>query len=142
MQVQDLMSTDVVTVPADATIAEATDRLLENGVGSVIVVDSDDTPLGIVTESDVLQVALDTGDSLSDIDVRAVGHPSVVTTTPSRSISAVARLLAEEGVKKVPVMDGLELVGILTLTDIVWHLPALRQEATDIGAVREKWNPD
>jgi len=141
MQVRDIMSTDVVTVLAGATVADAVDRLLQNGVGSVIVVD-DGTPVGIVTESDALRVALDTGKPLADIDVRAVGHPAVVTTTPSKSIPTVARVMADEGVKKVPVMDGIDLVGMVTLTDIVWELPAIRQEQGDIAALREEWSPD
>lgn len=141
MQVRDIMSTDVVTVPAGTTVADAVDRLLDNGVGSVIVVD-DETPVGIVTESDALRVALDTGKALGDIGIREVGHPAVVTTIPSKSIATVARVMADEEVKKIPVMDGIDLVGIVTLTDIVWELPAIRQEHNNIATVREEWSPD
>lgn len=141
MQVRDLMSADVVTVPMDATVAGAVDRLLEADVGSVIVVDADDDPVGIVTESDALRVARETGKPLADIGVREVGHRPVVTTTPTKSIPALARQMTERGVKKVPVMDGLDLVGMVTLTDIVWHLSALRQEASAVEAVHEEWGP-
>jgi len=142
MQVRELMSTEVVTIPVDATVADAVDRLLAAGVGSVIVVDSDDTPIGIVTETDALTVARDTGDSLADIDVRAVGHRPVVTTSPDTSVHTVARRMAEERVKKVPVMAALDLVGIITLTDIVWHLSNIRQEQSDIAALRTEWSPE
>lgn len=133
------MSTSVVTVTATATVADAVDRLLAEGVGSVIIVDDDGDPMGIVTESDALQVAHDTGRPLADIGVREAGHPPVVTTEPSTSVLAAARLMAAEGVKKLPVMDGLDLVGIVTLTDIVWQLPTLRKEATDIADLRDQW---
>lgn len=135
------MSTEVVTVPLDATVADAVDRLLDNGIGSVIVVDSDGNPAGIVTESDVLRVARETGRPLGDIDVEAVGHGAVVTTTPSKSVATVARLMADEGVKKIPVLDGIDLVGMVTLTDIVWHLSTLRQELADAEALRDEWGP-
>ena len=141
MQVRDIMSTDVVTVGADATVAAAVDRLLDHSVGSVIVVD-DGTPTGIVTESDALRVARETGKALSDIGVSEVGHAPVVTTDPSRSVASVARRMTDEGVKKVPVMDGVDLVGIVTMTDIVWRLPELRQETSDISTLREEWSPD
>jgi len=140
MQVHDLMSTDVVTVTVDATVATATDRLLDAGVGSVIVVE-DGNPVGILTESDVLRAARDTGSPLGDIEVRDIGRRPVVTTTLSTAVTTVARLMADEGVKKVPVLDGLDLVGIVTLTDIVWALPSLRAETTAIEAVREEWSP-
>jgi len=140
MQVHELMSTDVVTVTVDATVATATDRLLDAGVGSVIVVE-DGNPVGILTESDVLRAARDTGSPLGDIEVRDIGRRPVVTTTLSTAVTTVARLMADEGVKKVPVLDGLDLVGIVTLTDIVWALPSLRAETTAIEAVREEWSP-
>lgn len=141
MQVRDLMSTDVVTAPRSATLADVADRLLDAGVGSVIVVDDDGDPVGIVTETDALRVARDSGKPLADITVTDVGHPPVVTTTPSTAIPTVGRRMADEGVKKVPVLDGLDLVGIVTLTDIVWHLSSLRQEASDIAAARDEWSP-
>ena len=134
------MSTDVVTTTVDATVATATDRLLDAGVGSIIVVEDGD-PVGILTESDILRAARDTGRPLGDIEVRDIGHRPVVTTTPSKAVTTVARLMTDEGVKKVPVMDGLDLVGIVTLTDIVWALPSLRGETTAIAAVREEWSP-
>jgi len=140
MQVRKLMSTDVVTVAVGGTVGDVVDRLLGEDVGSVIVVDDGD-PVGIVTESDALRIARETGRPFADIGVREVGHRPLVTTSPARSISTVARAMAESGVKKVPVMDGLDLVGMVTLTDIVWQLSALRQEAADVEAVREEWGP-
>jgi len=136
------MSTDVVTVSIDATLATVVDNLLDNGVGSVIVVDADETPIGIVTESDVLRVARELDEPLSDIGVDDVGHPPVVTTAPTRAITTVARLMTDEGVKKIPVMDGIDLVGIVTMTDIVWRLSALRQEASAMADLRAEWSPE
>jgi len=141
MQVRELMSTEVVTVSVDATLADAADRLVDTSVGSVIVVDADGHPLGILTESDMLKAARDTGTVLADIDVRDVGHRAVVTTRPSSAVPSVARLMADKGVKKVPVLDGVELVGIVTLTDIVWALSSLRAETAGIKAVRDEWSP-
>jgi len=141
MQVRELMSTEVIAVDIDTTVADAVDRLLEAGVGSVIVVDGDGNPVGILTESDVLRAARESGSPLGDIDVSDVGHRPVVTTTPSTAVNTVARQMADDGVKKVPVLDGLDLVGILTLTDIVWELSSLQGETTAIEAVHDEWSP-
>ncbi|WP_262177888.1 CBS domain-containing protein [Haloarcula laminariae] len=140
MQVRKLMSTAVVTVDVESTLDEAVDRLLGAGVGSVIVVEEGD-PLGILTESDALRAARDTGRPLAAIDVRDAANRLAVTTTPSTAVGTVARLMADEGVKKVPVLDGVDMVGIVTLTDIVWEFPAIREKATAIEAVREEWSP-
>ncbi|MBX0294446.1 CBS domain-containing protein [Haloarcula nitratireducens] len=140
MLVRDLMSTEVVTVPADATLDDAVGRLLDEGVGSAVVVDGGD-PVGIVTESDALRAARETSKPLAEVGIRAVGHRPVVTTTPSTAIPTVARRMADEGVKKVPVLNGVDLVGIVTLTDIVWHLSDLRSETSRFEAARKAWDP-
>ena len=142
MLVRELMSTDVVTCGVDASLAEAVELRLDRGVGSCIVVGDDETPIGIVTESDALRVALETDRSLSALDVRDVGHHPVVTTEPTTAVSTVARTMAAEGVKKVPVMDGIDLVGIVTMSDVVWSLSRLRRELADSEALREKWGPN
>lgn len=142
MQVRELMSTDVVTVPSDATVGDAVDRLLGSGVGSVIVVDDAGTPVGIVTEADALRAARERGTPFSDIAVSEVSHNAVVTTAPSRSVLTVARQMADEGVKKVPVVDGLDIVGVVTLTDIVWELSSLREEVTVVEALEDEWTAD
>lgn len=138
MLVEQLMSTDVVTVDIDASLAEAVERQLDAGVGSVVVLD-DGTPCGIVTEHDALEATLQTGRPLSQIPVTKLSHGAVVTAEPGTTVQTVARQMADEGVKKVPVLDGLDLVGILTLTDIVMHLSDIRSEASALEAAHDQW---
>lgn len=142
MLVRELMTTDVVTVPADATLAAAVERLLDHGVGSVVVVDEDGVPGGIVTETDALSAALETGRPLDEITVADLAHRPVVTAAPDRTVQWVARTMAEEDVKKVPVLNGVDLVGIVTLTDVVYHLSAIREEAYELEAARERWESE
>lgn len=142
MLVSELMSTDVVTVPRAATLREAVDRLLEHDVGSVIVLSEEGHPTGIVTESDALQAAHRTGEPLREIDVVELSHRPVVTTKPDATVPYVASRMADEGVKKAAVMDDLDLVGIITLTDIVWHLSEIRKEASAFGEAISRWSPD
>lgn len=139
MLVEELMSTPVVTVDIEASLAHAVEQQLDAGVGSVVVLD-DGNPCGIVTENDALGAALQTGRALTEIPVGKLAHGSVVTTQPETPVQTVARQMAEEDVKKVPVLDGIDLVGILTLTDIVWHLSEIQAETADIAAARDRWD--
>ncbi len=138
MLAEDLMSTDVVTVDHAATLDDAVERLVENGVGSVVVVKSG-YPAGIVTETDALEAALSTGRRLSAIPVEDVAHSPIVTAPPDRTVQHVARQMADEDVKKVPIVDDLDLVGIVTHSDIVWHLSDIEDEATRLDQVRDRW---
>ena len=139
MLVRELMTADVVTVGVDGNLHDAVGKLLAERVGSVIVVD-EGIPVGMITESDALEAVHHRGAPLRAIGIRDLAHPPLVTTEPDRTIQHVARTMAEEGVKKVVVTRELDVVGIITLTDIVYHLADLQREATtaaDEAADRE-----
>lgn len=138
MLVEELMSTDVVTVDIDATVADAVERQLSENVGSVVVLD-DGNPCGLVTENDALEAALKSGRPLDEIPIQKLSHGAMVTTQPDRAVTAVARRMADNGVKKVPVIDDLDLVGIVTLSDIVWDLSDIRAEASKVEAAHDRW---
>ena len=142
MLVRELMSTDVTTVTSEASLDVAVETLLSRGIGSLVVVDDADNPLGLLTESDVLRVAQQRNVPLSALAVTDAGHSPVVTTSPGTAVATVAREMADKRVKKVPVMDGVALVGIVTLSDIVWHLSSLRQESSELAALRSEWDQD
>jgi CBS domain-containing protein len=139
--VKDVMTSQVVTVHRGATLRAAVERLLAERVGSVIVVDEKNIPVGMVTETDVLKAAYKTEAPLDEIAVTDLSHRAVVTTKPNRTVQHVARKMDDENVKKVPVMDDLDLVGMVTLTDIVWHLSDIRKEATELAEIPDRWDP-
>jgi len=141
MLVRELMSTDVVTCPVDATLREAVGKLCEHGVGSVILLSEEGHPTGMVTESDALCAGYETDRPFSEIRVADLSHRAVVTASPDETVQHAARRMAEEGVKKVPVMDGIDLVGIVTLTDVVWHLSDLRSEAAEFAEMGRELGP-
>ena len=141
MLVEELMTTDVVTCDENGTLREAAGELLEHGVGSVILLSEEGNPTGIVTETDALRAGYRTDRAFSEMTVGELSHGAVITASPEETIQHVSRRMATEGVKKVPVMDGVDLLGIITLTDIVWHLSDIRSEAAEIAEMGAEWGP-
>jgi len=141
MLVEELMTTDVVTCEESRTLREAVGKLLEHGVGSVILISAAGNPTGIVTETDALRAGYRTDRAFSEMTVGELSHGAVITASPEETIQHVSRRMATEGVKKVPVMDGVDLLGIITLTDIVWHLSDIRSEAAEIAEMGAEWGP-
>jgi CBS domain-containing protein len=141
MLVRDLMATDVVSVDRDASLETAARAMLSAGVGSVLVT-VDGTPAGIVTETDALAAGSETGDSFADIDVAAAASAPLVTVQPSITVRAAVERMREADVKKLPVVDGMDLRGIVTLSDIALHVPDLLREAQELEAQREGWESD
>ena len=114
--VEDVMNTRVVTVFESTSINEAARVMRRNGVGCVVVKKDSDV-LGIVTERDVIRT-IGSGESESSA-VSILASKPVVVIDPKDSVTDAARILAEKGIKRLPVVDGKELVGILTSTDLV-----------------------
>lgn len=137
MFVRELMTTDMVTVPADITLRDAIRRMLFKEVGYVVVVDEDGNPGGFITETDVLHAVYQAEPPPSEISVVDVAHPPEFTVGPNTTIGHVARKMIDRNERKVPVMDDLELVGVLTLSDIVAHLSDIRQDTA--GNSRNEW---
>jgi hypothetical protein len=58
---------------------------------------------------------------------------------PGTPVQKIARLMADAVVEKVPVIDGIDLLGIVTLTDIVWHRSNIRTGISRTAVTRDRW---
>lgn len=136
MLVEDMMSTDVVACKASVMLRHAVHLMLRERVGSVIVTD-DGEPAGIVTETDILHAGYVTNGPFSDIPVRKVMSSPLVTISPSKTIRRAVEQMEEHGVKKLVVVEELEIVGILTASDISRHYSEIKSEIHKIEQPRK-----
>ncbi|RAW46608.1 histidine kinase [Halorubrum sp. 48-1-W] len=120
-----LMSTDLVTIAVDATAAEAAERMLETGVGSVLVVDDEGRLEGLLTGWDFVQLVRE-NDPHDETLVRECMTVDVVTASRNESVDALADL-ADGEYSHLPVTDddGV-VVGMLSTTDLTEHLAERR----------------
>ncbi|MEZ3162848.1 CBS domain-containing protein [Halorubrum sp. RMP-47] len=139
MLVEAVMTTDLVTCDADATVRDATERMLRNRVGSVVVTD-DGTPAGILTESDVLRAGYATDDPLSTIPVRKAASAPLVTVRPNATLRTATERMRSEGVKKLVVVDGMSPEGIVTTQDVVDNYAGIRKEVRDLATDATGWS--
>jgi len=112
-----LMSAPVVTALPDETVAEAAQRMRDEGVGSVVVVDGD-RPIGILTERDLVRwgaVGVDPG--ASKVAEWMTSEPD--TVAPGLSVQEAYDSLAAHGYRHIPVVDDGRLVGIVSMRDLL-----------------------
>ncbi|MFB6106694.1 MAG: CBS domain-containing protein [Halobacteriaceae archaeon] len=138
MLVREVMSTDLVTLPSDATLRDAAVAMLRNRVGSVVVCAAG-APTGVVTESDALDAAVRAGRPLGEVPVDRVVEGFVVTVTADATTRKAVALMRDHDVKKLPVLDGVDLVGIVTMTDLVYAQPDLLKERRRIERRRRDY---
>src|SRR5215212_11262169 len=112
-RVSDIMTTGVITVPASSTFGELRARFAMGGHGAYPIVDGDRL-VGIIARGDVLRDGCDDDQSL-------VEHASsdVITVRPDDRAQAALRIMVDEAIEHVPVVDGDRLVGICTRTDLL-----------------------
>jgi CBS domain-containing protein len=117
MQIREVMTESVVTAPPDCPVSTIAELMRERNVGSVVLVDGGGAPVGFITDRDlavsVVADARDAGDP-------AEAHASVpvVTGEPGMEVGAAAELMVSHGVRRLPIVDGDRIVGILTLDDL------------------------
>ncbi|MFC7133086.1 MULTISPECIES: cyclic nucleotide-binding/CBS domain-containing protein [Salinibaculum] len=121
--VSDIMSSPVVTVTQETTIAEAAGVLADEHVGSLVV--GDDIIEGIITETDIVRAVGD-GISLDETTVAEIMTDPVVTIRPHESVQVAGERMGHNGVKKLPVTEDGEPVGIVTTTDLAHFFPRNR----------------
>jgi CBS domain-containing protein len=116
-----LMSSPVHTVTADTSRQRAGELMLDHGIGSVIVVDEDDALEGILTATDFVRMLAER-DADPDAPVATAMSTDLVTTTANESIRSVADTMIERGFHHVPVVDGDDVVGVITTTDLTAYI--------------------
>jgi len=124
--VGDVMTRSAHTITPEMTACDVASLFAEQNIGSAVVVSSEtQTPVGIVTESDIMhQVA--TGADTESVVVDSFLSTSLITIGSTENIHTAATLMKEHSIRRLPVVDDGELVGILTTTDLTHYLPRLR----------------
>jgi|SRR5215208_929028 len=117
MQIRDVMTESVVTAPASAAVRDVAALMRERNVGSVVLVDERGAPAAFVTDRDLTISVLADGRDVSD---RARDHATapVVIGSPTLNVEQAAQLMATHGIRRLPVLDGERLTGIVTLDDL------------------------
>jgi CBS domain-containing protein len=117
MIVDDFMTREIVSVDEEETVRAAAGIMGQQRVGSVIVT-SNDRPLGIFTERDLLSTFLARSKSL-DIPI-GEACSGLMTSTPSGiSIHEAARIMAAKHIRRLPIMKKKQIAGIITARDLV-----------------------
>lgn len=140
--VRDLMSTDVVTVDAGRSLRAAVVAMLRAGVGSVIV-HREGVPAGILTETDALIAAATTERPLQDIALESAMTEDLVTGRADMTVRSAVRRMNEHGVTKLPITEDFDVVGVLTMTDVVHdHASLIKEAHRSEQRGRRRWDPE
>jgi CBS domain-containing protein len=118
MHVRTGMSTSVVTVAPGCTLHDAARAMADRKVGAAVVIDPEQPGPGIITERDVL-MSVGAGQDPNAEMVRDHLSPELTFAAPDWSLERAAEAMVRGGFRHLVVVDGGEMVGVLSMRDIV-----------------------
>lgn len=116
--IKEIMVREVVTGDQNLTVLDAAKLMRKQKVDSVVVLDHG-TPVGIVTEGDIISEVVSKDVKASAVKLKDIMTYPLVLATPNDRLSVIARRMAKERIRKMPVVADGKLVGIVADVDIL-----------------------
>ena len=119
---RDIMTSDADCVQESQTILDAAKELASRDVGAMPICGEDDRLKGMLTDRDIVVKVLAQGKDPSSTKVSELAEGKPVTIGADDSIEEALRTMSEHKVRRLPVIDGHELIGIISQADIARNL--------------------
>lgn len=124
--IQQVMTKDPIVLRSDASVAQAAMAMKDHWIGAVVVMENG-RPCGIITDRDITVRAVAVGKDPSRTPIADVCSRAIASVAPAQSIDDAIKVMKSRDVKRVLVMSGDQLAGIVSLGDL-----AARGEASDV----------
>jgi len=132
MQVRDIMTLEVRTIPSSATVLEAAKKMDDENVGALPVVDGEHV-VGIVTDRDIVIRSTAADQQPSQMRVTDVMSAPAICGHADQTIEEAATVLKENYIRRLPVLDDSgQLVGMATADDLMVEIPERESTAADV----------
>jgi CBS domain-containing protein len=119
-QVRDVMTSNPESCSSDSSVADAAKAMARQDVGPIPVVDGERL-VGLLTDRDIVVRVVAEGRDPRSTTVREVASSDLTTVSPDEDLDRALQLLAERQVRRLPVVEGEKLVGIVAQADIARH---------------------
>ena len=139
MDVKDVMIKEIITVNPTTKIRDAVNLMNKNGIGCLVVIRKD-KPVGIMTERDVLKKIVCGCMNPEQTRVSEIMSKPLIFGRVDMDWLEAVKLMLERNIKKLPILDGERLVGLVTLTDIarIRVLQALETDTLTFGILSRR----
>ncbi len=137
MQVKDAMNPKVVIATKEISIKEAARIMTKFKIGSLVILEKEKI-VGVITESDIIRKIVATGLEPSTTLVEETMTKDVVTVDAEKDLEEACQMMVDHKIKRLPVLDGGKLVGILTTTDVIAVEPKMIEALAKVMLFSEK----
>ncbi|MDF2819904.1 MAG: yhcV [Clostridiales bacterium] len=129
LQIKDIMSRDIACLKSDDSIEQAAQLMKQYNVGSIPVCNQNKV-IGIITDRDIALRSVATGQNSSQQKVSDIMTANPVVGNPEMNVDDASRLMSQNQIRRLPIVDNDSLVGIVALGDISVE-PSLQNTAEE-----------
>jgi len=123
LKVKDIASEGVIAIDKNATVSEASKKMRDQNIRSLVVVSGDEA-VGIIVDRDITYNVVAEGEDASQLEVEEVMTSELVTASEEDVVEDVAKAMTNNNISRLPVLRGDKVVGIITRKDIIKAWPA------------------
>jgi CBS domain-containing protein len=124
--VKEAMKTNIAKLEPNMTVLEAAQLMQKRKIGNVIVVEKKQ-PIGILTESDILKKVVAEGKNAREVLIKNVMSTPIIVIDPYVTLEEAMKTMGKCNVRRLPVCENDELIGIITQKDISRMSPVLHE---------------
>ncbi|RDI68315.1 CBS domain-containing protein [Nocardia pseudobrasiliensis] len=120
---EQIMHTGVETIPGDAPLTVAARKMRDLGIGALPVCASDGFPIGMITDRDIIVKCIAEGGDPARTSAGTLAGGRLITVDGHTRITDVLAIMENHRIRRLPVIEGNRLVGIITEADLARGLP-------------------
>lgn len=136
VKIRDIMSKNIVYVSDDNNVKQIAEIMRDKSIGVVLVLDQNQKPCGMVSERDIITKVVAFRLDPSEIKVKDVMSRNLITGKPEMTDLEASMFMSERKIKKLPIVDNGNIVGIITQTDLM-KVTLDRMEKIVLGMIEE-----
>ena len=120
MPITEYCTKHVITALGSQTVSDAAKQMQKKDVGSIVVLDTNKKPIGMVTDRDIVVKAVAKGKDLKSTLLKDIMSKHAVVLRQNQGIFETTKIMSEKGIRRIPVVDAKgKLAGIICLDDLI-----------------------
>lgn len=141
MKLQDVMTKRVFTSTPKTSIREVADMMKELNVGAIPIVENN-KPVGIITDRDIVLRTISEDKDPASVRASDIMSVDLIFGTPDMDIDTAAALMSRYRIRRLPVVDNNQIVGIVTLGDLAANPHVADEAGNALSDISKPIGPD
>lgn len=118
----------IITAKYSESIFTISTLMKEKQVSSIIIIDQNDKPVGIITERDIVRRVIADSKNPNTTKATEIKSQPLITVGPNAYLFNACKIMEKNNIRRLPVVKDNAIVGIVTITDIIKHLHTIHKE--------------